>query len=170
MSMQNEISEIPEKPFQLSAAGLKKVQEELTRYEDKMSAIIPALYVAQAENGGYINAPVVRCLSGVMGIPESRINEVFKFYSMFNQKPVGRHHVQVCATLSCHLNGAEDLMEHLCRELKVRLDEVTEDGKFTVSRVECLGSCGTAPMMQINDRYYENLTNESAMTVLRSLK
>jgi NADH-quinone oxidoreductase subunit E len=158
------------KTFELSSEGKKSIQTELKRYEDKMSAIIPALYIAQKENGGYVSEAVITSLAKLMEIPESRINEVFKFYTMFNQKPVGRHHVQVCGTLSCHLNGASELTEHLCKELKVKIDQVTEDGKYTVSRVECLGSCGTAPMMQVNGTYYENLTKESAMNVLRSLK
>lgn len=156
--------------FQLSPEGLAKVKKELSRYEDKMSAIIPALYVAQKENRGYISTAVISHLSQVMDIPESRINEVFKFYSMFNQKPVGRYHVQVCGTLSCHINGAPQLIDHLCKELKVKPNQMTEDGRFTVSRVECLGSCGTAPMMQVNETYHENLTKESAMNILRGLK
>jgi NADH-quinone oxidoreductase subunit E len=156
--------------FSLSPAGLESVKKELVRYEDKMSAIIPSLYIAQKENHGFISEAVIRHLSQVMDIPESRINEVFKFYSMFNQKPVGKYHVQVCGTLSCHINGAQDLINHLCKELKVKPGQVTEDGKFSISRVECLGSCGTAPMMQINETYHENLTKDSAMNVLRSLK
>lgn len=156
--------------FQLSTEGLAKVKKELARYETKESAIIPSLFVAQKENKGWINEEVICHLSQVMDIPESKINEVFKFYTMFNQKPVGKYHVQVCGTLSCHINGAPEVMGHLCRELKVGLDEVTEDGRFSVSRVECLGSCGTAPMMQVNDDYHENLTPESAMNLLRGLK
>lgn len=156
--------------FHLSPAGLESVKKELGRYEDKMSAIIPSLYIAQKENHGYISEAVIRHLSQVMEIPESRINEVFKFYSMFNQKPVGKYHVQVCGTLSCHINGAQDLISHLCKELKVKPNQVTEDGKFSISRVDCLGSCGTAPMMQINETYHENLTKDSAMNILRSMK
>lgn len=158
------------KMFELSAEGLQKVQKELARYEVIESAIIPALYVAQKENNGYINDEVINALAKVMKIPESKINEVFKFYTMFNQKPVGRYHVQVCGTLSCHINGAPELINHLCRELKVKLGEPTADGKFTISRVECLGSCGTAPMMLVNEQYHENLTPESAMNLLRSMK
>lgn len=156
--------------FELSAEGVQKIQKELARYETIESAIIPALYVAQKENNGWINDSVIHALAKVMKIPESKINEVFKFYTMFNQKPVGRHHVQVCGTLSCHINGAQELIHHLCKELKVKLDEVTPDGKYSISRVECLGSCGTAPMMMVNDIYHENLTPESAMNLLRSLK
>ncbi len=155
--------------FQLSPEGLAKVKSELARYEAKDSAIIPSLYVAQKENKGWVSSDVIRHLAQVMDITEAKIQEVFTFYTMFNQKPVGKYHVQVCGTLSCHVNGAQDLMKHLCDELRVHMDEVTPDGKFTVSRAECLGSCGTAPMMQVNDDYHENLTPESAMNILRGL-
>jgi NADH-quinone oxidoreductase subunit E len=155
--------------FQLSAEGREKVKKEMARYETKQSAIIPALYIAQSENHGWINDEVIHELSRLMDIPEAQINEVFKFYTMFNQKPVGKYHVQVCGTLSCHVNGAQELIDFLCRSLDVELDQVTADGKYTISRVECLGSCGTAPMMQVNDRYYENLTPESALQLLKSL-
>lgn len=156
--------------FKLSAEGLAKVKKELARYEVKDSAIIPALYVAQAENKGYISTDVIHHLSQVMDIPASKINEVFKFYTMFNQKPVGKHHVQVCTNISCALEGGRELTNHICHELGVKLDQVSSDGRFTVSRVECLGSCGTAPMMQVNDKYYESLTPESAMNILRGMK
>jgi NADH-quinone oxidoreductase subunit E len=155
--------------FSLSAEGLEKIKKEMERYETKKSAIIPALYVAQKENKGWINEEVIQHLSQVMDIPESEINEVFKFYTMFNQKPVGKYHVQVCGTLSCHVNGAQELIDFLCKSFQVGLDEVSADGRYTISRVECLGSCGTAPMMQVNDRYYENLTPESALTILKGM-
>ena len=156
--------------FKLSDQGLKEVQAELKRYETKESAIIPSLYVAQKENNGWISDDVIAHLSSVMDIPAARINEVFKFYTMFNQKPVGKHHVQVCTNISCAVNGGRELADHICKELGVGFNEVTKDGRFSVSHVECLGSCGTAPMMQVNDDYYENLTNESAMNTLRGMK
>ncbi len=156
--------------FKLSDDGRKKVEMELKRYETRESAIIPCLYLAQGENKGWINADVISELAGLMDLPESRINEVFKFYTMFNQKPVGKFHVQVCTNISCALEGGRELATHICKELNVKYDEVTPDGRFTVSKVECLGSCGTAPMMQVNDRYHENLTHESAMNLLRGMK
>jgi NADH-quinone oxidoreductase subunit E len=113
---------------------------------------------------------VIKELSQVMQIPESQINEVFTFYTMYNKQKIGKYHIQICRTLSCMLNGAEELTAHLCKELNVKLNQVTADGRFTVSEVECLGSCGTAPMMQIADKYYENLTPESAMNLLRGMK
>ncbi len=156
--------------FQLSNDAKEKVLSELKRYESKQSAVLPALYIAQKENKGFINAEVIKALSGVMNIPESQINEVFTFYTMYNKAPIGKYHVQVCRTLSCMLNGAKELTSHLCNELHVKLGQVTSDGRFTVSEAECLGSCGTAPMMQIGDKYYENLTPESAMNLLRGMK
>lgn len=156
--------------FKLSEAGITAVKKELARYEAKDSAIIPSLYIAQKENSGWINNDVILHLSQVMEIPESRINEVFKFYTMFNQEPVGKFHVQVCTNISCALEGGRELANHICHELGVKLNQVTEDGRFTVSKVECLGSCGTAPMMQVNDTYHEKLTPETAMNLLRGMK
>ena len=156
--------------FVLSQEGTAQVKKELARYEARESAIIPSLFIAQKENNGWISNEVITHLSQVMDIPMSKINEVFKFYTMFNQKPVGKHHVQVCTNISCALEGGRELAQHICKELKVKKDQVTVDGRFTVSHVECLGSCGTAPMMQVNDSYYEKLTPESAMNILRGMK
>ena len=156
--------------FKLSEQGLANVKKELARYEAKESAIIPSLYIAQKENNGFITPDMIRHLSQVMDIPEARINEVFKFYTMFNQKPVGKYHIQVCTNISCALEGGREMAGHICKELGVKYDEVTSDGRFTVSKVECLGSCGTAPMMQVNDTYHEKLTPESAMNLLRGMR
>ncbi|MFM6929968.1 MAG: complex I 24 kDa subunit family protein [Bdellovibrio sp.] len=156
--------------FKLSDQGLANVKKELARYEAKESAIIPSLYIAQKENNGFITPDMIRHLSQVMDIPEARINEVFKFYTMFNQEPVGKYHVQVCTNISCALEGSREMASHICKELGVKYNEVTADGRFTVSKVECLGSCGTAPMMQVNDTYHEKLTPESAMNLLRGMK
>lgn len=156
--------------FKLSEQGLVEVKKELARYEARESAIIPSLYIAQKENKGFITPDIIRHLSLVMDIPEARINEVFKFYTMFNQKPVGKYHVQVCTNISCALEGGREMASHICHELGVKYNEVSADGRFTVSKVECLGSCGTAPMMQVNDTYHEKLTPETAMNLLRGMK
>lgn len=108
-------------------------------------------------------------LSQLMDLPEAHINEVFKFYTMFNQKPVGQLHVQVCCNISCAMNGGRELADYLCKTFNVKEGELSGDGKVTVTRVECLGSCGTAPMMQVNDQYLENLTPESAVEQLRKM-
>lgn len=156
--------------FKLSEQGLAEVRKELARYEAKDSAIIPSLYIAQKENNGFITPEMISHLSQVMDIPEARINEVFTFYTMFNQKPVGKYHVQVCTNISCALEGGREMAKYICHELGVKFDQVTTDGRFSVSKVECLGSCGTAPMMQVNDNYHEKLTPETAMNLLRGMK
>lgn len=158
--------------FKLSEEGLKYVKSELARYETKQSAIIRCLYRAQDENGGWISNEVIRHLSEVMEIPAAQIDEVATFYTMFNRKPVGKHHIQVCCTLSCAMAGAREMSDVMMKEAGCSgLGETSKDGLFTVSRVECLGSCDTAPMIQINrDPYTENLNDEKAIQLIRDLR
>lgn len=156
--------------FRLSKEGTEFVKKELTRYEDKKSAIIPSLYRGQAENKGWVSSEVVDELSRVMEIPTSQINEVLTFYTMFNKEPVGKYHIQVCCTLSCAMAEARELTDYICEKLKVKDGEITADGRFSVTRVECLGSCGTAPMAAINDDYHENLTREKVDRLLEELR
>lgn len=156
--------------FKLSKEGLELVQRELKRYESKNSAIIPALYIAQKENGGWVSDDVISHLAQVLDIPSSRINEVFKFYTMFNQRNMGKYHVQICNNISCVLNGSREMTEEILKAMHTKLNDTTLDGKFTFSFVECLGSCGTAPMMQINEDYHENLTANKAIGILKGLE
>lgn len=157
--------------FQLSQSGLEYVKKEMVRYETKRSAIIPALYVAQAENDGWVSPDVVQHLSEVMDVPMAQINEVLTFYTMFNKKPVGRHHIQICCNVSCAMAGGHEMADYLCEKLGVVDGETTKDARFTISRVECLGSCDTAPVAQINiDDYKENLTYEQLDQMIKELK
>ena len=153
----------------ISSAGQSYIKKEMARYETKESAIIPALYQAQKEYG-FINGPVIDELAKLMDIPTSRIYEVAHFYTMFNKKAVGKYHIQFCTNIVCACTGARELMDHTLGKLQVKADEVTKDGKFTVSGVECLGSCGTGPMAQVNDDYHENLTPQKMDKLLESLK
>lgn len=155
--------------FKLSAEGVDFVKKELERYETKRSAIIPCLFRVQKENGGWVSPECVSYLSELMGLPEAWINEVLHFYTMFNKTPVGKLHVQVCCNISCSMNGGRELADHICKEFNVSEGEVSGDGRVTVSRVECLGSCDTAPMMQVNETYHENLTPEKAVELLKKL-
>ena len=154
--------------FKLSPEGIEFVKRELTRYETPYSAIIPSLFRVQKEKG-WVPPAAVPYLSQLMKLPEAHINEVLYFYTMFNKEPVGKLHVQVCTNISCAMNGARELADAICRHYNVKPGEVSADGKVTVSRVECLGSCDTAPMMQVNDAYHENLTVESALKKLKEL-
>lgn len=147
----------------------KYIQRELKRYETKESALIPALFEAQ-KVFGYIDPEVIDVLAHEMDIPPSRVSEVANFYTMFNKKPVGKYHIQVCTNISCAMVGARETMDKICRKIGTKPDEISKDGRFTVSAVECLGSCGTAPMAQINDEYHENLTEEKIDRLLTGLK
>ena len=156
--------------FELSAEGKEFVKQELARYETIESAIIPSLYRVQKENNGWVSEDAIAHLSQLMDIPEARINEVFHFYTMFNKKPVGKYHVQVCCNVACAMAGTREITDTFLDEHNVKEGDVTEDGRFTFTRVECLGACDKAPMMQINDDYYEDLTPESARNLLKDLK
>ncbi len=158
--------------FKLSAEGLNYVQSELTRYETKQSAIIRCLYRAQDENGGWVSNDVINALSEAMAIPAPQIEEVATFYTMFNRKPVGKYHIQVCCTLTCGMMGGRELLALMMKEAGVKeMGEVSKDGLFTFSKVECLGSCDTAPMLQINrEPYTENLTFEKGLKLVQDLR
>jgi len=158
--------------FQLSEEGKAFVKKQLTRFEQKESAIIPSLYRVQDENNGWVSPEAIDHLSELMDIPTSRIQEVMKFYTMFNTKPRGKYHVQVCTTLTCGMLGARELCRDLMKEHGVsKHGEVSKDGRFSFSHVECLGSCDTAPVMQINrEPYQENLNFEKAAKILKELK
>src|SRR6478735_3376789 len=137
--------------------------------ERKRSALIPLLMLVQRERG-WIDNPGVNFLAKFLNLEVTDIWETATFYSMFNLRPVGRHHIQICKTLSCKIMGEPDITGHICTKLGIHPGETTEDGKFTVSMVECLGSCGTAPMMQIGFDYHEDLTVEKVDKILAECK
>ena len=155
--------------FELSPERVEKIKKELQRYEIKQSAIIPALYQVQ-EQYGWVPKEGIDFLSKLMDIPEAEIREVFTFYTMFNQQPTGKFHLQVCTNISCSMAGARELTDYICKKLNVKPGEMTPDGKFTVSKVECLGSCDTAPVMQNNFEYHENLNEAKIDQIIDSLK
>ena len=152
-----------------SDESLKKFHEIVGRYPHKNAAMLPVLYLAQKEFG-YISPEVMEYVAEIMGVPVARVLGVVTFYTMFNMKPIGRHHIQVCRTLPCALAGTERITEAIKKKLSIGVGETTADGRFTLSEVECLASCGTGPMMQVNDDYYENLTEKSVGEILDRLK
>ena len=152
-----------------SEGARKELERLLSRYPDPHAAILPALHLAQREFG-HLTGETIRHLAGLLGCTEAYLQGVATFYTMYNRKPVGRYHLQICRNLSCSLMGAESLIEHVSAKIGVRPGETTPDGRFTLSTVECLGSCGTAPVMQVNDDYYENLTEESIDAILDGLR
>ena len=133
------------------------------------SALIPLLMLVQRERG-WIDNPAVNFLAKFLDLRVTDIWETATFYSMFNLRPVGRHHIQICKTLSCGIMGEPAITGHICSKLGIHPGETTDDGKFTLTRVECLGSCGTAPMMQIGFDYHEDLTIEKVDKILADCK
>ena len=150
---------------------MAEVEAHIAKYppDRKRSALIPLLFVIQRERG-YIDSPGVNFLAKQLEIQITDVWETATFYSMFNFRPIGKYHIQVCKTLSCRIMGEPDITGHICNKLGIHVGETTTDEMFTVSRVECLGSCGTAPMMQINFDYHEDLTTEKVDRILNSLK
>jgi NADH-quinone oxidoreductase E subunit len=155
--------------LEFSPEAYKKFEATVARYPRKEAALLPVLGLAQQEFG-HLGQEAIAYVAQLMGQSPARVYGVVSFYTMLNTKPVGRHHIQVCRTLPCALRGAEKLTGFLSKTLGIEVGQTTGDGRFTLSEVECLASCGTAPMMQINDDYYENLTDEKVTEILASLK
>lgn len=142
--------------LEFSSEAEERFQAILKRYPNTRAALLPTLFVAQ-DDFGYLSVGAMEYVAGRLELPPSKVLNVGTFYTMYNKRPVGKYHVQVCASISCALLGAHRLVHQLEKKLGIRLGETTEDGLITLSEVECLASCGTAPMLQINDDYYENL-------------
>ena len=132
------------------------------------SLVLPCLRRIQEERG-YVADTDIEELAEFLGVPAIQIEEVLSFYTQFRRRPVGRWHLQVCRNVSCSMRGAEGLIGHLERRLGIRPGATTPDGRFTLTTVECLGSCGTAPAMMLNDRYVENLTPEAVDALIKEL-
>lgn len=157
--------------FVFSKAAKAKADEILARYPEdrKASGILPLLDLAQRENGGWLSLPAQDYVAGLCGVAPIRVYEVASFYTMFYTQPVGRHVVQVCRTTPCWLKGSEALTACAKQKLGLELGQTSEDGKFTLIEVECLGACANAPMVQVNDAYYEDLNAEKFAKVLAGL-
>lgn len=154
-----------------SEESLELANKIIARYPSgkQKSALIPLLHIAQSEFGGWLSSDSMDYVASLLSIQPIEVYEVASFYSMFNLKPRGKCLIEVCRTSSCWLRGSEDVVEHISKKLNICDGETTSDGMFTLKTVECLGSCGTAPMMQVGAKYYENLTFESVDKVLAEL-
>jgi NADH-quinone oxidoreductase E subunit len=155
--------------LEFSPEAYRQFEETVARYPKKEAAILPVLYLAQREFG-HLGPEAIEYVARLMGQSPARVHGVVSFYTMLKTKPFGRHHIQVCRTLPCALRGAEQLTAFIKKTLGIEVGQTTADGRFTLSEVECLASCGTAPMMQINDDYYEDLTDDKVTAILASLK
>ena len=148
-------------------------QDLLTRYPDNLAAMLPTLHLAQREFG-WISVEVMDYVATKLDVHPTRVLQAATFYTMYNKQPIGKCHIQVCTTLTCALMGGYELIDHLEESLGIQVGETTPDGKFTLSEVECLASCGTAPMFQVSysdgeSEYFENLSPERVDEVLEEL-
>jgi NADH-quinone oxidoreductase subunit E len=153
-------AKVPQEIAVFPAEVEAEIDRHLAKYPVRRSAILPLMFIVQRERGGYLDPPGVVYLADRLGVRITDIWEVATFYSMINTEPVGKYHLQVCKTLSCKIMGAGKISERCTERLGIKAGQTTEDGMFSLSEVECLGSCGTAPMMQIGFDYHENLTAE----------
>jgi NADH-quinone oxidoreductase subunit E len=155
-----------------SEQTLALVNKIIKRYPEgrQKSALLPVLHLAQSEFDGWLSVPTMDYVASLLNIKPIEVYEVASFYSMYNLKPVGKCLLEVCQTGTCMLRGSDDIIEHLENKLKIKVGETTADGMFTLKAVECLGSCGTAPMLQCGADYYEDLTTEKVDRLVESLR
>jgi NADH-quinone oxidoreductase E subunit len=139
------------------------------QYPRKRSALIPSLQLAQKE-AGYLSSEIVSEIARLFDLHPNEVNEVVSFYTMFNRKPMGKYVIQVCTNISCLLCNAEEIVAHLIQRLGIKIGETSADRKYTLLEVECLGSCGTSPVIQINEDYHEELTIEKLDRILDGLQ
>jgi len=145
---------------------LKKLEP---RYPTKVALLLPALHLAQEETG-WLAPEILEEIGASLGIHPAQVREVASFYTMYNLKPVGKYHLKICTNVACCLRGADELVEHCEKKWDIKCGETTRDKKFTLSEEECLGACGTAPAMMLNDDYHENLTAQGLDRLLDGLK
>lgn len=159
------------KEFAFTADNLTWAKKQIEKYppDRQASAVIPLLWRAQEQHGGWLPEPAIRYVADMLGMAHIRVLEVATFYTMFQLEPVGKYLVQVCGTTPCMLRGAEEIKK-ICKRRIGHERHVTEDGKFSWMEVECLGACVNAPMVQINADYYEDLTPESFEKILDQLE
>jgi NADH-quinone oxidoreductase E subunit len=157
--------------FEFTKKNLEEAQRIIAKYPEgrQASAVMPLLDLAQRQGDGWLPVVAMDYIAQMLGMPPMRVYEVATFYSMYNMRPVGKYHVQVCTTTPCWLRGSDGIVSACKDKLKVGLGESTADGNFTLTEVECLGACVNAPMVQINDDFYEDLTPDSMAAILDDL-
>jgi NADH-quinone oxidoreductase subunit E len=154
---------------EFSAAARKKFDEIVSQYPQRRAAMLPVLYLAEKEFG-YVSPEVEVYVASLLDVAPVKVHEVMTFYTLFASKPRGKYHFQVCRGLSCDLGGCENILRHLSEKLGIKHGETSADFQFTLTEVECLASCETAPMMQLNDDYIDNLSPQKVDSLLNDIK
>jgi NADH-quinone oxidoreductase subunit E len=167
MSAANQNEDFQPASFAFTAANVAEAKKHIAKYPEgrQASAVMPLLWLAQYQEG-WVSRAAMDVVAEMLDMAPIRVYEVATFYTMYNLKPVGKHLIQVCRTTPCWLRGSDALTDHCKKKLGIGLKETTADGKFTLMEVECLGACVNAPMVQINDDFYEDLTPETLNKVL----
>ncbi len=155
--------------FAFTSEQLEKIEKICGRYPARRSAMLPVLWMVQRQEG-WVSPEAEEAVAAILQVTPAAVHEVVTFYSMFERTPGARHHIQVCRTIGCWLRGAGSLCKYLENKLEIKPGEQSPDGRFKLSQVECLASCGSGPMMQIDDDYYENLTPAKVDAILGRLK
>lgn len=153
----------------LTKENIANIEALRGRYPTSRALVLPALWIAQHQEG-YISQEMMQEIARLLNVPFGHVLGVVTFYTMFHTKPTGRHHIEVCTNVSCMLRGSDRIVKHLEERLGIPLGATSDDGKWTLSEVECMGSCGTAPMVAVGEAYYENLTAEKVDRLLDGLK
>jgi len=148
-----------------SEAAIKELEEIRAKYPSARGALLPAIYVAQREFG-HLSSEAYEAVSAALGVPKATVRGVATFYAMYKHKPMGRHVVQLCTNVSCMILGAEKLVDFLKNKYGLEPGGMTQDGRFSLVIMECIGACGTAPAMLVNDDFYENLTEKYVEDIL----
>ncbi len=161
-----------ETPFVFSAENLKKLKAVQAQYPEgrQQSVVMPALDLAQRQNGGWIPREAIEAIADLLDMPAIKVWEVASFYTMYNLNPVGKHLIQVCRTTSCWLRGSDDVLKTCKKHSGADVGKMSDDGQFSLMEVECLGACVNAPMVQINDDYYEDLDSEKMKKIIHDLR
>ncbi|MDP2302547.1 MAG: NADH-quinone oxidoreductase subunit NuoE [Ignavibacteria bacterium] len=154
--------------FKFTEENLQKIDRVLEKYPVKQPAVMPLLYLAQEQNG-WISVEVMQEIANILEMDAEDVLGVVTFYTMFHQKPMGKHHIQVCTNVSCMLRGGYEIYNSVREKLGIENGGVTQDTKFSLEEVECMGSCGTAPMIAVNEDFFENLSKDKALQILDSL-
>ncbi|MBT3991354.1 MAG: NADH-quinone oxidoreductase subunit NuoE [Rhodospirillaceae bacterium] len=158
--------------FEFKAEALEMAKVHIAKYPEgrQASAVMPLLDLAQRQNDGWLPTAAMDYVADFLDMPRIEAYEVATFYTMYNLEPVGKHHVQVCTNLPCWLRGSDKIVEAAIRGTGTEMGSMSDDGLFTLSEMECLGACVNAPMMQINDDYYEDLDETSTESILTELR
>ena len=153
-----------------SVEAKDQLDKIVSKYPTKKAALLPALWLAQEQYGGWLPAEALREVAGYLELPPAEVEGVATFYTMYNKEPIGKFHIEVCHNIACMVRGSDELIDHIGSRLGIGAGETTPDGKFTLNSAECLGACANAPCLMIADRYYEDVTTAKADALVEELK